>query len=612
MATSTQGSAASGASETTKGPEPSGPNAMRMVPTRDLRTAFGVMIAAVAGTIAIAAARATNENDVGGYGLAEALPFAYWIAGALAAVGVAFLLSGRRALTWLAIPAYMSVSHLAGAVPHPFARFPVAYTHLGFVRFIEGSGETEVLIDARFAWPGFFAASAGPFSAMSDGAVNMVLRLWPVVIMAIGALLVNRLARQAYPERTEVGMIAALVFLAFSWTGQDYYSPQSVGFIACLGILSLTELGGVRSPRALKGIRSRFTRGYPAPVMGSVGIALAATLLIGLTVVSHPLSPFFIIAGLVVMAVFGRQQAFGLLVITVAVYLGWLAFAAELWWRPRIEDLAAQIGDVLGSLRSSTSDRTGTGTSTSHQRVVFVRILMALALWGWAALEVAFTMAKNRVQDRPLMPVGALAFAPLLAMPLQSYGGELLIRCFFFSSPFAAILAARMIVRATDQRAHVATAALVGVMLVPLMVARFGNESFEMTTAADRAAVEQLYDTVDNPTNTFIASFNAQMPWQDQLRGEAMFAEVGQSVTTDDETRPRTAAEFIARVRERAAETNRQEIRLIVTESQDAFAVHFEAREPGWANEYTLELIEEPGVSVLFNNGPIWVLEIEP
>ena len=69
--------------------------------------------------------------------------------------------------------------------------------------------------------------------------------------------------------------------------------------------------------------------------------------------------------------------------------------------------------------------------------VVYTRLAEVALVWILAAAG-AFVGYRRKT---PWLAAAAGALAPLLLIPLQPYGGELLLRLYLFSLPFAACLA---------------------------------------------------------------------------------------------------------------------------------------------------------------------------
>ena len=123
----------------------------------------------------------------------------------------------------------------------------------------------------------------------------------------------------------------------------------------------------------------------------------------------------------------------------------------------------------------------------------------------------------------------ALCLAPLLMFGLQVYGGEMLLRIYFFMLPFVAFFAAAALrvnrVPGAGLRARLpvalrgsATVTALGlpitVLLAGCLLARYGNERANYFTPSDRAAFSFLYAQA-LPGSTFAVE-QPYLPWKYQ------------------------------------------------------------------------------------------------
>ena len=112
-----------------------------------------------------------------------------------------------------------------------------------------------------------------------------------------------------------------------------------------------------------------------------------------------------------------------------------------------------------------------------------------------SVLFIGIAMATERFRHlRPAIPLAPLAGIPSMALALQSYGGEIIFRVVLFTLPVAAILIGRLLATIRVRALPIVVPIVVVAMMPFLMLARFGNEAFELTSATDREAWEAAYD----------------------------------------------------------------------------------------------------------------------
>ncbi len=563
----------------------------------------GIALAVVAAALALIGGRLTDSAAVDGYGILLALPPVYW-AGVLSAMVASGLLLygallGHKSLA-IGVPGlWLLVAHTAPALAHSFARFSIVYIHLGFIRHIDTERTGDILIDARFAWPGFFGAFLPSLAELNPTLLDWFMRLWPSMVLVASAVLVAALARRSYPNRPLIGPMSSLVFVLLSWTGQDYFSPQSVGFFFYLSIIIVLESGPLRPRGAWSShapILSRFaTAGGDRPESRSTASFVALLILSFATVVSHPLAPFFICGALVILGIYGRTVAWRLLLIVALAYVIWVLVAAEPWWSTRIEELSDQLGSFFSNFRSSTSDRVET-SSGPHLLVTRFRTVVGLSTF-LSVLAMGIIMATERFRYlRPALPLAPLAGVPVLAAGLQSYGGEIIIRVLLFTLPMASILIARLLLALPRPAVPVVVPLLATAIMPVFIITRFGNESFEMVTAPDREAVEAMYANADDDT-VFIAD-NAFLPWGDQMR-ESIDHRYSQASPT---------TEWLDEVQAKAVDSEASRVIVVLTPSQSAWREHIDSEPNNSLNEVGEWLSAQPGVTVLYSNGGAWTL----
>ena len=566
---------------------------------------LGVWLAAASMALTLLGGRATPTEEVDGYGIISALPPLYWagiVVGLIATVVALRLAIVERHWYAVLVPAtWLTAFHLGPHLAHDHFRFPTVWVHLGFVDLIDRQQAGDVLIDARFAWPGFFGAFVAPLAGLDDAVLETIMRLWPAAIIGATGILVSLLATRSYPTIPLIGPLAAVVYVILSWTGQDYFSPQSFGYTAYLGMLVLLESGPLRTSSAWSAsvpFLARFAAaGGERPVSRSTPVFVALIVLSFGAIVSHPLAPFFICTGLVILGLYGRTAAWRLLLLVVFAYVAWFIVAAEPWYSTQIDALVGQIGDLFVNFGSSSTERVA---SASAERVFVTRVRSLVGLATFlTVLVIGTAMATERFRHlRPAVPLAPLAGIPSLALALQSYGGEIIFRVLLFTLPMAAILIARVLASLRIQVLPVVIPVLIAVMTPLLLVARFGNESFEMTTALDRDAVQAAYDWA--PEDAVIVVDSGFVPFRDQKVGLNDYAEISHE--------PNQA--FIEEMRDTAELRERSRIIVLITPSLQQWRTQGRSAPDGYLDDVARFVAAQPGAQVVFQRDGAWVIEL--
>lgn len=565
---------------------------------------IGLVLAVVALAFGLYGGARADTDLVDGYGIIAALHPIYWVGVALGGVGSFLLLRAalnERTRYAAVVPMiWLGILHTGPALAHRHFRFPTVWTHLGFVRVIDETNSGDVLIDARFAWPGFFGATTPALANVNVETLEWIMRLWPTAILAATSVLVSALATRSYPTVPLIGPLSAVAYILLSWTGQDYYSPQSFGFTAYLCILVLLESGPLRTSAAWSAsvpFLARFAAaGGERPAARSTPIFVSLIILSYGAIVSHPLAPFFICTGLVISGLYGRTVAWRLLVFIATSYVIWFFVTAEPWWSTQLPDMLDQIGGLFTNAESGTINRTE-GSSPERVFVTRVRSVLGLATFV-SVLAIGVAMATERFRHlRPAVPLAPLAGIPSIALALQSYGGEIIFRVVLFTLPMAAILFGRMLAAIRVRAIPLVIPVVILIMMPGLMLARFGNESFEMTTAVDREVMEAGYARARD--DTMFVTDNGFVPFKDQTVDTNFFMESGAKI---DE-------EWITELERIAAARGTPRIIILFTPSQRQWRIHGLSSEEDYLDTVAEWLIDR-GATVLYAKDGGWALEL--
>ncbi|WP_260638073.1 lipopolysaccharide biosynthesis protein [Streptomyces angustmyceticus] len=462
----------------------------------------------------------TALDRMNGLGLISVLPVATLAGAALLVAAFAaalWLPRPRRALLATVLLLTVVALHALPAVLETEPRFPTAWQHLGFLDYLSRTGTAVPDLDARWSWPGFFAAAQ--FVAGACGVTDFaeVLRWWPLTIELL-YLAPLFLLLKAVRASWRAKWCALWLFALCGWVGQDYFSPQGFTYLLYLAFVAIL-LVWFRDPRPTWGARRPGEaevrpagRGQLVTLLG-VLIALFAA-----SVAGHQLTPFVMLGVVTVWVLVRRSTLRGLPLLLGVLVAAWVGFLAEPYWSGHFDELFGGLGGVGGNVASSVTDRIGGGDPT-HKLVLYTRValaggVLALACWG---------VLRRRAAGFTERALPVLAFVPFLAFGMQSYGGEMALRVFLFALPGAAVLAALALFPregGTRRGLGPLAALLTGLLLAfGFLVARWGNEPFERVRPGEVAAMDYVY-AHDRPTARLlwlssdpVNSVTPAMPW---------------------------------------------------------------------------------------------------
>jgi hypothetical protein len=474
------------------------------------------------------------QSRIGPYGLIQALSYRYYVvmAGLLLSLVWTFgLRRYRNALLSAHMIALVILVHGAPGFIESEPRFETAWLTAGFTDYVAQAGRFLPQIDARFSWPAFFAGSAMVDKAAGLQTAISLIRWWPVALNLLYLPLIYRIAKEFLRTGTRAWIATAFFPLA-NWVGQDYYSPQSIAFLLYLAFIYLLigPLGAHDRPVWLSHLSWRvqrrvllsgrpWLRGRPSATgpprsaprtqesnATTVFYLVAVAVLMAAMALGHQLTPIIATGSAVVLALLGRTRVRWLVVAFALITFGWVCYAAGTFWSGHFSVLFGGVGSVQSNLGSAVLARLQ--GSFAHEFVVDVRVVTALVVWVAAAAG-AVVWHSGRFERWSLL---ALFLVPFGMLAGGSYGGEAVLRVYLFTLPFAVCLMAVFVTHIRWPSRRVASFALLIILLPFFLVARWGNELYEMVRPAEVAGMEKLFQ-IAPPGSTLIAA-NPFLPWR--------------------------------------------------------------------------------------------------
>jgi hypothetical protein len=577
--------------------------------------AVGAVAAAGFGLFLICL-RGVDLSAMNGLGLLSVLP-----AGSLAGVtlvALAFILG-------LALPrAYPAAlgAVLAGLVicldgvtvfVEAEPRFATAYQITGFVEYVSKTGHAAPGLAAYFSWPGFFALVAFVEHAAGTNNLLPVLRVWPVAIdllCLIPLFLIMRNLRVSWRAR----WLAGFLFAVGNWVGQDYFSPQAFNYLLYLVFLAILvnwfadPAGRNTPPRSRDSRLARLHRrvfGIVRPgelpvrpaTAGQKAFLLALLIAIfAVSTASHQLTPFFMLGAVTALALIRRCTLTGLPVLLGVILVGWVSFAAVAYWSGHMSTIFGAAGDLAANLTSSVGGRI-TGSSPAHLLALHARLWVAAVIVGLAVLGL-LRRRRRGFDDRVLL---ALLCVPVLALGLQSYGGEIALRIYLFLLPAACVLGACSFfpdpqsARPRWRWLLPVLAACALVLPAGFFLARYGNEAFEQVPAGELTAAQWIYARDARGVRLMWLSpepatdNTPEMPWSYQDLSKVAYL---------PELAPRDPARVAGLVS--ALRNSGPGSYLIATRTQVAALQQTASYPAGWGRRFNALMRAAPGVRVAF------------
>lgn len=392
----------------------------------------------------------TGSGDLDTWGLLTKYP-ATWYLAVAAVLGLCIWGIGTRreirarfliaSVSGLVVMLYAS-ANLLTAVP----RLPWSYKHIAVTDFIGATGQMDPSVDIYNRWPGFFASSAflGETIGLRDA---LDYAAWAEIGFALLNVVTVLAIARALSRNPRVYWTATLVFVLANWVNQNYYSPQAFGYTLyltmCLIVLTFLRSTPIMVVQVLE---ERLTRpqlpvieSYERPIGRSLRVtAIVAVLLLqAAIVVSHQLTPYLALLGLVPLFLLGyfrpRWLAPALVVMTLLYLIPNIGFIEQKYGLFTGFDPLANAGYQP---RSDTFTDPAAWLMTTRWMARAAVLLSVLT--GVLALA-GFVRRLMQGEVRTTLMVAWMAVAPAFGLLGQSYGGEARLRIYLFALPWLAI-----------------------------------------------------------------------------------------------------------------------------------------------------------------------------
>ncbi len=485
-------------------------------------TAALVAVAVLGAGIALDAAARVDAPITSDVGFVAVLQGDFWLGLLLLNLVTGVLLWRRPSHVGLMSLMFLLMIAVLYGVPAAATGTPrteVAWRHLGIAGELGASGRIDPGIDAYFNWPGFFAGLAS-FTELTGLRPETVALMAPVVNAILWTAGVALIAWALASDLRHL-WVTVWIFLLANWIDQDYLSPQAFTFFLYLVVVALllTALGAtprdsLRRHVADGGVRAgiagwwRHRTPLEADPRRRVAAVWVVVLLSVVIIASHQLTPVMLAAALGILTVTGRCWAPRLLPLVGVLVVLWMVTAAATYLSGHP---VLFVRGIEHSTQAAVVERVA--GSPGHLQVLTIRSLLTGSVL-LLALAGAFRMYRRGSRD--LRPVLLMGF-PFLLVPLQSYGGEMLLRATLFALPFAAFLAAGAFVpgpRATVVR-RTALVVVLAILLTPLLVtARYGNAAYDTFTHAEVEGSRAMYRLA--PEGAILLAGANPTPWRYQ------------------------------------------------------------------------------------------------
>lgn len=510
-------------------------------------------------------------DRLGGLGLAAILPWQYYLALAAVILSFGILIYRKRnsfSLSVLHLVVLAVVWHATPAVLYGAPRYPYSYKHIGVIARIQSGAPIDPGIDAYFNWPGYFSLNAllNSVTGLTD---SLGLAMWAPLFYNLAYLGVLMFIYRGLGSRSRHMLLAAWFFMLTSWVGQDYFAPQALGYFWHLGILGiLITWFGRHAGRGgtLYGLDADAT-----PVQRG-GLALFVVLTFAALVASHQLTPIVTLASVGTLVIFRRINGYLLALLLLGIQLVWFAYPAATYLSGNLPNIVSAVGALVANLTASAAVLPDAASMFAPERtlIVAIRRWMSVAVWALALGGVV----RNWLQGSRNLTAILLAAVPFAFIALGSYGGEMLLRIYFFSLPFVAWFIGALLLPKPAAKGSIGYPLLVIAISAALAVgnafAYFGNEAINYISTDELAALEAVYGTA--PSGSLIVTATETAPVNFDRYGEISYRSIESMEGLDPNASPNEQVRQLAAILRADGHTANY---VVITRSQEAYAQAF-------------------------------------
>lgn len=473
-----------------------------------------------------------NVDLMNDLGLVSVLPPGSFIALALMTISFSLLVTAPKLNTvMIFIHMAVLVIMLYGitAVIEVIPRFSPSWRHAGIIDYIMRNEMVNPRIDAYFNWPGFFIMGA-LITQVAGLESSIPFLQWAPVFFQLIYMGPLWMIYTSLTNSRRLVWFGIWIFYLTNWVGQDYFSPQAMNFFYFLVIvailvkwfrqneISLPKIAESKLVQKLPKIRALIRQIFhgenPSPSLISplqkAFFLLMIVLIYFVSITSHQLTQFAVLMSIVLLLLFQRIVPKILPVVMLILSGMWIAYMASAFMAGRLAGMLEAFGQLENALDANLVDRMN--GSPGHMVVTQIRLVLTLGVWLAALIGFVRQWLRGTFETSAAL----LVAAPFPLLIMQTYGGEMLMRIYMFSLPFAAYLAAAIIFPLIKDPPSWRYTAVIGLVSAALIVVfwygRYGNERMEYFTPAELQAVEYTYKHAE--PGSLIASVTTNLPYK--------------------------------------------------------------------------------------------------
>lgn len=574
-----------------------------------------VLVLAIALALWISSLYQINLASLTDIGLVSVLPATFYVAIGLLAIGfsVAFTSLPRPWLLEIYVVALVVFLHAIVPILYAVPKYAYVYKHIAVIRFIEQFGSTYRNIDIYQNWPGFFAGNAILSKVTGIDAASYANIALPF-FMVCNILAVRFLARGLTDDRRRVAA-TMWIFVLGSWLAPAYLAPQTMAYVMTLTTLGIVVryLPGLRASERqvnwFPGRGSSIHEPRPVELQGAWPRVAAASVVLALSaaiVVSHQLTPFFLIVSLVIIKLARRGGSWWLPILITIITMAQIAASYHYIAAHQVLFSFNPFGNLQGAQR-----RYPTAGSEEHVFISQVARGLSLAFLVFALLA-WWRIGRRRGETWILL----LAFAPGLLVLVQAYGGEGIYRIYAFMCFWLSFLASGLLVRLNKTNRWKPHVLSVGsfIAIIALIISYFGLDRADFIPPQEVAASRWFENST--PSGSIITYLSSDYPSPTTARYSEHFTGDGNwggEVMSNDRFAGRALTERdIPDVAKSLLDIARpgQQVYLALGPSSEAYAEGYGFAPAGSLQRFGDILVKDNRFRVVFRDQDAYILQV--
>lgn len=407
---------------------------------------------------------ATGHVVPGLFGVLPKAPVYWYLGLGLVVAGIVLASDVREFPAAFGCVSLLAALTLTPSVIYGWPREPSGFKHAELVQNILHAHYLNRGAGIYQAYSGFFSGVAWLCDIARMPNIIGIATYWPFIIGLLGVVILRCFVGQVTSSVYRAWLAVTMVILADT-VGQDYFAPQSVGFVLGTGVFWIMLDRG----------------GYPG--LSKRGQLCLVALISCALAVTHELTPYIVGGALLILVIFKviRPRYIPIVVLVPAI----------LWALLNRNDLGGFLSlQDLGNLANFSPPAAGTAAQAVPRLPAVAQGSEALVFGFLIVIVFACVGLVRNIRNRAAWAFMVSTGAAVVLVAAEPYGNEGIFRAALFSLPWLAAVGTQMLPR----RHSWWTSAIYGITVVCLvgayLISEFALDNFNVVRSGDYYAMK--------------------------------------------------------------------------------------------------------------------------